>query len=191
MGKVTRTRAPVELAEEYTGAQLGDARLNARLVSSAQMMWEKPDSSFPKAAANDAELEATYRFLNNERVSPSAILAPHVRQTVRRASACEAGARGRARHDGVQFRRVRAWGSRACRTGRELRLLWTLRARGGGERGSHASGHRCARDAAAHGQEEDGRQKGPRRTTRRTSSIGGVASSRRHKRRSPRCVRST
>jgi len=89
MAKATRAGAPAEVAEEYLGAKLGDARLDARLVSSAEMMSAKPDSSFPKAAANDAELEATYRFLNNERVSPSAILAPHVRQTVRRASACE------------------------------------------------------------------------------------------------------
>src|SRR5262245_21470784 len=53
------------------------------------MVAAQPDSSFPKAAANDAELEATYRFLNNERDGPAAMVGPDVRQTVCRASACE------------------------------------------------------------------------------------------------------
>jgi len=35
-------------------------------------------------ASSDAELEATYRFLGNPRVSLAAILAPHQRQTVKR-----------------------------------------------------------------------------------------------------------
>ena len=38
-------------------------------------------------AASDGELEATYRFLGNRRVSPQAILAPHQRETVRRMGA--------------------------------------------------------------------------------------------------------
>ena len=84
-----RTGVQMDVVDEYTGAKLGDARLDARLVSSARMVAGKPDSSFPKAAGSDAELEATYRFLNNERVGPDAMLGPHVRQTVLRASACE------------------------------------------------------------------------------------------------------
>jgi hypothetical protein len=71
---------------EYEGAQLGDARLDRRLVHLAALVGSSPGASFPVAAGNDANLEATYRFLNNERVSPDQILAPHVRQTVRRAA---------------------------------------------------------------------------------------------------------
>lgn len=78
-----------DVVDDYVGADLGDARLNARLVSTAAMVSAQPDSSFPKSASDDAELEATYRFLSNKRVSPAAILAPHVRQTLRRASTCE------------------------------------------------------------------------------------------------------
>src|ERR1700744_4347985 len=37
---------------------------------------------------DDAELEAAYRFFGNEKVTPQAILAPHFRQSARRA--CEA-----------------------------------------------------------------------------------------------------
>jgi Transposase DNA-binding len=41
--------------------------------------------SFPKAP-DDAELEAAYRFFGNERVTPEAILAPHLRQSAKRSS---------------------------------------------------------------------------------------------------------
>ncbi len=50
-------------------------------------VWHSPDQSFPKLATSDAELEATYRFLNNPRVTPEGILAPHYRATLERASA--------------------------------------------------------------------------------------------------------
>ena len=73
------------LETEYDVAELGDARLDRRLVHLAKMMARQPEVSFPKAAANDADLEATYRFLSNDDVSAEAILAPHVHQTVRRA----------------------------------------------------------------------------------------------------------
>ena len=47
---------------------------------------ERPNESFPKAL-DDAELEAAYRFFGNDQVTPEAILAPHFRQSARRA--CE------------------------------------------------------------------------------------------------------
>jgi hypothetical protein len=78
------TRLPTRIEAEYEDAWLGDARLNGRLVRIATGLSGEPAASFPEAAANDAELEATYRFLGNDRVTPDEILAPHVRQTVRR-----------------------------------------------------------------------------------------------------------
>jgi hypothetical protein len=89
MAKSKRIGVQGKLKDEYLGADLGDARLNARLPAIGLRMGEQPEGSFPEAAANDAELEATYRFVNNRRVSPEAILAPHVRQTVQRASTCD------------------------------------------------------------------------------------------------------
>src|SRR5262245_20682407 len=89
MAKARKKGVRADVVDEYAGAQLGDARLSARLVSSAAMVSAGPDRSFPEAAASDAELEATYRFLNNERVGPEAMLGPHVRQTAIRASACQ------------------------------------------------------------------------------------------------------
>ena len=49
------------------------------------MVSAEPDASFPVASGNDANLEATYRFLNNARVTPDEIMAPHAAATVRRA----------------------------------------------------------------------------------------------------------
>ena len=46
---------------------------------------ERSAESFPKAL-DDAELEAAYRFFGNEQVTPEAILAPHFRQSARRAA---------------------------------------------------------------------------------------------------------
>jgi len=74
------------VSAEFEDARLGDARLNRRLVQLAATLSREPEASLPVATESDAALEATYRFLNNERVSPESILAPHVRATVQRAS---------------------------------------------------------------------------------------------------------
>lgn len=76
----------MEITAEFEGADLGDERLNRRLVWLGSQLAEEPGASFPDVAGGDAALEATYRFLGNERVSPGAILAPHVRQTLLRAA---------------------------------------------------------------------------------------------------------
>jgi len=75
-----------ELVAELSEAELGDARLTKRLGTLVTSLVGAPDRSFPEAAATDSELEGTYRFLRNESVKPEAILAPHVRGTVRRAA---------------------------------------------------------------------------------------------------------
>jgi Transposase DNA-binding/Transposase DDE domain len=75
------------IREEFAGAELGDGRRSRRLQQVAERIAEGPDRSVPKASATDAELEGCYRLLNNERVTPEAILAPHQRRTVERAQA--------------------------------------------------------------------------------------------------------
>lgn len=80
-------RAAQEIRPEFEDARLGDLRLDERLAVIAGRLAERPEASFPRAAANDSELEATYRFLNNVRATPEAILGPHVRETVRRSHA--------------------------------------------------------------------------------------------------------
>lgn len=68
---------------EYAGAQFGDLRLSKRVVRLAQEMSASPATSFPRAL-DESGLEGAYRFFNNSRVSPEAILTPHRRETLRR-----------------------------------------------------------------------------------------------------------
>lgn len=89
------------IESEYEGAELGDLRLGRRLVRLASRVATAPESSFPTRAESDSQLEATYRFLGNEKVDPSEILAPHARQTVRRAS--EVGGDVVVAHDTTEF----------------------------------------------------------------------------------------
>ena len=80
---VRRLRTPT-FSIEFADADLGDARLNRRLCLLAERFAEKPGETFPKAL-DDAELEGAYRFFGNDEVTPEAILAPHFRQSARRA----------------------------------------------------------------------------------------------------------
>jgi hypothetical protein len=74
--------APVgSVFEEFAAADFGDARLTGRLQKVADAVAAAPSDSFPQIANSDSELEGVYRFLSNERVSPEAILAPHLRAT--------------------------------------------------------------------------------------------------------------
>jgi IS4 transposase len=75
-----------EIEAEFTGAKLGDDRRTRRLEQLARRIADGPDRSVPKATLSDSELEGCYRFLNNEHVDPEAVLAPHQRRTVERAS---------------------------------------------------------------------------------------------------------
>jgi hypothetical protein len=80
----------MNIRSEVETARFGDKRLTARLVRIAEQIAKGPDQSFPKAARSDAALEATYRFLGNESVTPAAILQPHVTATAARCA--QAGA---------------------------------------------------------------------------------------------------
>lgn len=66
------------------GAQMGDRRLAVRLDRIAGSLAKDPSRSLPKAMADEAALEATYRFLNNERVTAEKLLTPHMRRTAQR-----------------------------------------------------------------------------------------------------------
>lgn len=73
------------MSAELANAELGDARLSKRLCLLADQLSARPGASFPKAL-DDAELEAAYRFFGNADVTAEAILAPHFRQSARRAT---------------------------------------------------------------------------------------------------------
>jgi hypothetical protein len=74
-------------AEELGGADLGDRRRTERLRVIARQLEAEPAKSFPRATGSDAELEAFYRFINNDAFSAADIMAPHVASTLKRAAA--------------------------------------------------------------------------------------------------------
>jgi hypothetical protein len=83
-----RAAALPALSAEVADSDLGDTRLDQRLGLLIDSLADRSSESFPKAL-DDAELEGAYRFFGNAKVTPEAILAPHYRQTARRASSHE------------------------------------------------------------------------------------------------------
>src|ERR1035437_6368463 len=75
------------LAREFEAADFRDSRLTARLQTMAESAGRAPAEWFPTQACSDAAREGTYRFLNNSKVSPAAILAPHIEMTCQRSEA--------------------------------------------------------------------------------------------------------
>jgi hypothetical protein len=73
----------LELVAEMSGAEFGDARLSKRLGRIVETVQEGPEKSFP-SLFDDTGLEATYRFFNNDEVTPARILEPHVTATLAR-----------------------------------------------------------------------------------------------------------
>lgn len=76
----------IGVTEEFEGIELGDARLSQRAVKIAGRLAAEPDKSFPKMTSDGSELEALYRFLNNDRVKPELVLAGHYEATAARAA---------------------------------------------------------------------------------------------------------
>lgn len=74
----------VSMADEVSGADFGDLRLSKRLEKIAEELGNQPTHSIPGATSGRAEMEATYRFCDNEKVTPEKILQPHFASTLRR-----------------------------------------------------------------------------------------------------------
>lgn len=91
----------MDIRGEVQGAEFGDKRLSKRFVRLADLLARAPGQSFPKAAGSEAALEATYRFLGNEAVTPEVVLAPHIAATVER---CTDASVVVVAHDSTEFR---------------------------------------------------------------------------------------
>ena len=76
----------VSLGDEVRGAQFGDRRSDKRLNKIVEELGAKPNLSIPAATRTRAEMEAAYRFFDNEKVSPETILQPHIDATRERIS---------------------------------------------------------------------------------------------------------
>lgn len=79
----------VELAQELSGGDFGDARLNQRARSMAELLGQHPNVSIPAALNSRADIEGAYRFFNNDSVSPDRIIGPHIEATYKRIDAVD------------------------------------------------------------------------------------------------------
>ena len=71
-------------ANELRQVQLGDARLNKRLVKVVGTLASHAASSVPEACDSWAETKGVYRLWDSPRVTPQAIRQAHVQSTVER-----------------------------------------------------------------------------------------------------------
>jgi len=73
-------------SEQFGECQLGDQRRTKRLVRIAAQAAQRPDGSTPDQAENWADLKATYRLFDSDKVSFRAIIEPHLKHTTERLS---------------------------------------------------------------------------------------------------------
>jgi hypothetical protein len=72
-------------AEEFAKIDLGDKRLDARLIRLCETFSDAPESSISQACADWAETKAAYRFFQNGNVEVGEVLAVHCCKTAQRA----------------------------------------------------------------------------------------------------------
>lgn len=72
--------------EELRGLELGDVRLDQRLMEMVERLAEQCERSVPEAFGSWAEIKGAYRFWGNDRVDWRQILAAHCERVVRRAA---------------------------------------------------------------------------------------------------------
>jgi len=69
------------IEDEYESAQFGDQRLNARVKRLAGDLSARPGDSFPDMFPDESQLEAVYRFVNNDGVTLRKVIEPHAAAT--------------------------------------------------------------------------------------------------------------
>lgn len=72
--------------QELKQANLGDARLDNRLMKMVEDLASQPESSVPQASGDWASTKGAYRFWDNDKVEPDAIIHAHELSTVERLS---------------------------------------------------------------------------------------------------------
>jgi len=70
--------------DAYEGFSFGDARLDRRFAWLREAAERMPGASFPVLSGSEPAREATYRFLNNPRVTLAGMIGPHIASSVDR-----------------------------------------------------------------------------------------------------------
>jgi Transposase DNA-binding/Transposase Tn5 dimerisation domain len=73
------------VVRELIGAELGDTRLNDRLIRIVEAIAQQPEAGIPQACGK-AGAKAAYRFFDNPRVEAGKILATHAQSAAKRAA---------------------------------------------------------------------------------------------------------
>lgn len=70
--------------QEFAKVDLGDRRLNARVIQVVDQMTPAPNKSLPQATVTRKNLQAAYRLLENPRVASADLMKPHIVNTLDR-----------------------------------------------------------------------------------------------------------
>ena len=85
MSSHPQASAPSWSRQEFAGLDLGDTRLNNRLVHIADALAGQPMSPIRTACGDWSSVKAAYRFFDNDKVTETEkVLDPHFQQTVER-----------------------------------------------------------------------------------------------------------
>lgn len=72
------------ISHEFRCVSFGDKRINSRFLKVAQSMSEQPENTICRALENWSAVKAAYRLFDNLKVTPSKIMAPHIKNTIQR-----------------------------------------------------------------------------------------------------------
>lgn len=75
---------PAWVDDELQSVDLRDKRLEKRMVSLLETLSKSSTASIPAACDDRAEMEAAYRFFDNEKVDFESVLSPHIDATYSR-----------------------------------------------------------------------------------------------------------
>ena len=79
---------PSNIKDEFATIDLGDQRLDERLLRCAGRLAQDPCASLRAACKGEAEVKAGYRLLHNEKVDMEQILAAHRQAGLKRIGGC-------------------------------------------------------------------------------------------------------
>jgi hypothetical protein len=75
--------------EEFEGIDLGDERLNKRIIKLADRLEKQPEGYINQACEDWADAKAAYRFFDNEKVKEEEIIRVHQNRTQERMKGSE------------------------------------------------------------------------------------------------------
>lgn len=76
--------SPAWIYNEFGDVNLGDKRLDKRLIKTAGFLGSAPLSPINQACLDWRSVKAAYRLFDNPKATPAGVLAPHIAATVRR-----------------------------------------------------------------------------------------------------------